>query len=104
MVFANARRGFLCEALDRQATRLRSAVSLALVALPVFAQPAESPQPILDVHLHLSMPEAFRRPAPRFCPGAGGELISPSDAKRKTADSQFADCAGRSSPRTQMKS
>jgi len=66
--------------------RLRCAIaSLPLFALPVAAQQSDSPLPILDVHLYVSATSAFRRPAPSFCSGEAGKLISVLNPKNKDA-------------------
>lgn len=73
----------------------RTIVSLALVALPVGAQQSESSPPILDVQLRVSVPGAFGRPAPGFCPAQAGEAIPALDSQNKTPGSQNPTCPDR---------
>ena len=70
----------------------RLIVSLALVALPVAAQQSESFPPILDVQLRVTLPGAFGRPSPAFCPAQNGETIPTLDSKNKNQGSQDPAC------------
>jgi hypothetical protein len=55
-------------------------------------QQSQSSPPILDVQLRVSLPGAFGRPAPGFCPAQGGEAIPALDSRNKTEGSQNPTC------------